>query len=59
VSNGDPDFLLCCPIHGAKLVRIPKPIAEDIVVCPNCGAGGSYEQVIEKKRSLITRFIPL
>ena len=49
---------VCCPIHGAKLIYIPKPIAEDIVVCPECGAGGSYEEVVENGKGLIIRFIP-
>jgi hypothetical protein len=49
---------VCCPIHGAKLIYIPKPIAEDIVVCPECGAGGSYEQVVQNRMGLIIRFIP-
>jgi hypothetical protein len=48
-----------CPAHGEKLVYIPKPIAEDIVVCPNCGTGGTYEQVVEKGKGLIVRFIPI
>jgi nitrogen fixation protein len=47
-----------CPIHGVELIYIPKPIAEDIVVCPECGAGGSYEEVVENGRGLIIRFIP-
>jgi hypothetical protein len=52
------ESLVRCPIDGAKLIYIPKPIAEDIVVCPECGAGGSYEQVVQNGRGLIIRFIP-
>jgi hypothetical protein len=48
-----------CPIHGAKLVHIQEPIAEDIVVCPDCGMGGTYDQVVEKGMGPIVRFIPL
>ena len=47
-----------CPMHGANLVHIPKPIADDIVVCPDCGSGGTYEQVVEKGMGLIIRFVP-
>jgi hypothetical protein len=52
------ESLVRCPIDGAKLIYIQKPIAEDIVVCPECGAGGSYEQVVENGMGLIIRFIP-
>jgi hypothetical protein len=52
------ESLICCPIHGTKLIYIRKPIAEDIVVCPECGAGGSYEEVVQNGRGLIIRFIP-
>jgi hypothetical protein len=48
-----------CPIHRIPLVRIPKPIADDVVVCPDCGAGGPYEQVVEKRAGLITDYLPL
>jgi|HubBroStandDraft_2_1064218.scaffolds.fasta_scaffold2898223_1 hypothetical protein len=47
-----------CPMHRANLVHISKPIAEDIVVCPDCGTGGTYEQVVEKGMRLIIRFVP-
>jgi hypothetical protein len=47
-----------CPFHGVKLIYIPKPIAEDVVVCPDCGTGGTFEQVVEKGQELIVRFIP-
>ena len=48
-----------CPIHKIPLVRIPKPIADDVVVCPDCGAGGPYEQVVEKGAGLISPYLPL
>ena len=50
--------LVRCPVDGANLIYIPKPIAEDIVVCPECGAGGSYEQVVQNGMGVIARFIP-
>ena len=52
------DVSVLCPFHGVKLVHIPKPIAEDIVVCPDCGTGGAFEQVVEKGQEPIVRFIP-
>jgi hypothetical protein len=48
-----------CPTHKIMLVHIPKPIADDIVVCPDCGAGGSYQQVVEKRGNLTGSFVPL
>jgi len=47
-----------CPVHKVELVRIPKPVANDIVVCPYCGTGGTYEEVIKKGRELRTRYVP-
>ena len=47
-----------CPIHKIPLVRIPKPIADDFVVCPECGTGGTYEEVVEKGGNLIREFLP-
>lgn len=52
------DASVLCPFHGVKLIHIPKPIAEDIVVCPDCGTGGTFEQIVENGRELIVRFIP-
>jgi len=51
------EILLRCPTHKIPLIRIPKPIADDVVVCPECGMGGSYEEVIEKGMGLIKPFI--
>ena len=48
-----------CPTHKARLVRIPEPIAEDIVVCPDCGAGGTFEQVVEQGSGLIGGYVPI
>src|SRR5215208_7738566 len=53
------DVAVRCPIHKASLVHIPKPIADNIVVCPYCGAGGTYEEVVEKRTDLIGGFVPL
>jgi hypothetical protein len=52
------DASVRCPFHGVTLIHIPKPIAEDIVVCPDCGTGGTFEQVVEKGQEPIVRFIP-
>ena len=48
-----------CPIHKIPLVWIPKPIADDIVACPDCGAGGSYKNVVEKRTGLTSGFVEL
>jgi len=47
-----------CPIHKVQLVRIPKPIADDIVACPYCGTGGTYEQVIKKRMQPAAGYVP-
>jgi len=54
------DYLLfgrLCPKCRVSLFRGPKPIADDIVFCSICGAGGDYEQVVENGGSLISDFV--
>jgi hypothetical protein len=48
-----------CPKCKIPLVHIPKPIAEDIVVCPDCGASGDFKYVIEKGGNLSRGIVPL
>jgi hypothetical protein len=47
-----------CPTCKIPLIRIPKPTADDIVVCPDCGAGGTFKQVVEEGGNLIGGFLP-
>jgi len=47
-----------CPIHKVQLVRIPEAIANDIVACPYCGIGGTYEQIIKKRMKLTASYVP-
>ena len=47
-----------CPTHHVSLVWLPKPIADDVVACPICGAGGPYKQVVERGAGLITDYLP-
>lgn len=48
-----------CSLHKIPLVHIPKPIADDIVVCPDCGAGGTFKQVVEEGGNLLGSYVPL
>jgi hypothetical protein len=49
---------ILCPKHLVPLVHIPKPIADDAVVCPECGTGGTYKQVVEDGGNLVGGFLP-
>lgn len=53
------DTAIMCPDHGIHLVHIPKPIADDIVVCPRCGMGGTYKYVVEEGGNLVRAYVPL
>ena len=40
---------ILCPECEIPLVHIPKGAAEtDLAVCPDCGTGGDYTDVVEK-----------
>lgn len=51
------DVPVLCPVHGVPLIHIPEPVAEDVVVCPFCGTGGPYKQVVEQGGNLMTEFV--
>lgn len=43
-----------CPKHAVLLVREPNSLIKGgMVYCPVCGAGGTYESVIEKRGEII------
>jgi hypothetical protein len=35
------------------LIHIPKPASEEVVVCPQCGTGGDYTEVVENGGELV------
>ena len=40
---------ILCPECEIPLIHIPKgPSTEDLAVCPACGTGGDYAEVVEK-----------
>lgn len=44
---------ILCPECEVPLVHIPKGVAEtDLAVCPDCGLGGDYSEVVEKGGNL-------
>jgi hypothetical protein len=49
---------ILCPECEIPLVHIPRPIADDLVVCPSCGTGGDYDEVVEKGGELTERVMP-
>jgi uncharacterized Zn finger protein (UPF0148 family) len=50
---------ILCPECEIPLVHIPQPASDDLVVCPECGTGGSYEAVVEKGEKPIKNKVPL
>ena len=44
------------PFHDAKLIYIPKPIAEDIVICPEPEV--ATNELFRNRMGVIVRFIP-
>jgi hypothetical protein len=50
---------ICCPQCRVGLVHIPRPIANDLVACPNCAAGGPRELVLENGADLLPHFMRL
>jgi hypothetical protein len=53
------EVAVLCPECRIPLVFIPKPIADDLVVCPRCASGGSYEEVVEKRGNLLAGRLPI
>ena len=55
------DFIqldLKCPNCGLNLVGTKETVSGDkAVFCSECGAGGSYAQIVEKRARLIPRFV--
>jgi Zn-finger nucleic acid-binding protein len=44
---------ILCPECEIPLVHIPKGVVEtDLAVCPDCGLGGDYTEVVEKGGNL-------
>jgi hypothetical protein len=50
---------ILCPECEIPLIYLPKPIGDDIVVCPECGAGGDHDEVVGKGASLTKSKMPL
>jgi uncharacterized Zn finger protein (UPF0148 family) len=50
---------ILCPECEVPLIHIPRPIADDVVVCPDCGAAGDYVEVAEKGGNLARPKMPL
>jgi uncharacterized Zn finger protein (UPF0148 family) len=49
MSNKIRETGILCPECEIPLVHIPKGVAaEDLAVCPACGTGGDYTEVVEK-----------
>jgi hypothetical protein len=51
---------ILCPECEIPLIHIPKGVAvEELAVCPACGAGGDYTEVVEKGGKLTKSRFPL
>ena len=37
-----------CPECEIPLVHLPEPLGPDLAVCPSCGLGGDYNEVVEQ-----------
>jgi hypothetical protein len=61
VIVGAVDFIqldLKCPDCGLNLVGTNETVSGDrAVFCSECRAGGSYDQIVEKRARLIPRFV--
>ena len=50
---------ILCPECEVPLVHIPRPIGDNLVVCPDCGAAGDHDDVVEKGADLVKAKFPL
>ncbi|GEM_PF-6947919 len=50
--------VVCPRCRPIRLIRIPKIVAgkEDIAICPECGAGGPYEKVVNQGGNLLSQY---
>jgi hypothetical protein len=39
---------ILCPECEIPLVHLPEPLGPDLAVCPSCGLGGDYNEVVEQ-----------